>query len=150
VAKVAPVVSVRGHGVVLAVAGLLMLAGVMAPWAFLRDGSQGSSGQALGIAFTEGTWVAGLSLLLLVAGWRLASTRRRWMAIALSSVGWIGAAGGLGVAMYELLRFRERVSGFGLFAVIGAGLLGLAAAYGALRRLRGDLRRWDRPPVRLR
>ena len=152
--------SIRIPGATAALAGGLALAGALLPWVAIRGGPRGLSEGRLGIAVPGGGLAVLGAFALLMAGVRLWTTTRRWVAL-LASIA--AAAAGVelaSVGLYELAVIRGRVRltpagaaggsnvayGIGLAVTLGASLLGFVAGSVALRRLR-RLRRLERHPL---
>jgi len=142
---------VRVAGAVAVAAGLALTAGLLLPWASISGGS--GITDRLGTAFRGGNLIVLAAVVLVLAGWRMWQARRRWAAVLAASAALLAGLGAWAVAVYEVVVIRGRVVatlrnagaaaslGVGLYVVLGGGLAGFLAGYGALRRLRSQARR---------
>jgi hypothetical protein len=135
-------------------AALTLLVAVILPWAQIRRA--GGVTERLGMVFRGGNVAVICALVLLLAGFRLWRARRRWTAMIFAFLALLAGTAATIVAVYELVVVEGRVlaalslpahpsglsvsTGNGLWVALGGGLLGLAAAWVALRRLRRDAR----------
>jgi eukaryotic-like serine/threonine-protein kinase len=139
----------RPAGAFAVVAGLMVLAGVLEPWVHILNGPAGIPSDRLGTGFKGGNLAVIGAIVLILAGWRLWRTVRRWAAMLMALAAAAAGAGLLAVGGYELVVIRDRVLatqvagrqasvgyGFGLYLVLAGGAIGAMVGMGTLRRLR--------------
>jgi eukaryotic-like serine/threonine-protein kinase len=135
----------RPAGAFVIIAGLVVMAGVLEPWARIANGRTAELSDRLGMAFRGGNLAVIGAIVLVAVGWRLWRTVRRWVATLASLAAAAAGAGIMAIGGYELVTIRDRVSsprvvvvgyGFGLYLVLAGGAIGAVAGAASFRRLR--------------